>query len=188
MPVSDGASTVADDGASTVDVPVRDQARVLGRGVLRTLRGAVLHALQPFGCFEGLHGEQWTAEEQGWVTVAEAGNPPQLPYLAPIVEESAAQPRSDSDHTAALSGPERAQEQPTLPVVTNAATGPLQSPSAAQLVYDEATSTLREASLEERISAMVASKLREHLADLRQQPSAGGAGQGGGAQTNVVNH
>ena len=197
MPVTDGASTVADDGASTVDVPLQDQARVRGRGVLRTVRGALLHFLQPFGCFEGLQGEQWTAEDQGWATVAETGNPPHLPYLAPIVEESAVQPRSDlPDRTAVLSGPgeERAsgsaqapvQDQPTSLVAANAATGSLQSPSAAQLVFDEETNTLRAASLEERISSLVAAKLREHLANLRQQPSAGGTGQEGGAQTHVV--
>jgi len=192
MPVTDGASTVADDGASTFDVPLRDQARVRGRGVLRTVRGALLHVLQPFGCFEGLHGERWTAEDQGWATVAETGNPPHLPYLAPIAEESAAQPRSDPDRTAALSGPgeERAsgsaralsQDQPTSLVASNAATASSQPQSTAQLVFDAETSTLRAVSLEERIASLVAA----HLASIRQQPSAGGTGQEGGAQTHVV--
>ena len=184
----DVASTVVDDSASTVDVPIGNQLRVLGRSVFRSFRDQLGHALRPFGCFEGLQGTEWNAEDTAWARVADevvahaeaAVTPPHLPLVA--VE---AEPRSVTDPATTLSArPELARDQPTSPVVAHAAPSPAQSQNAP-LVSDVQTS-VQETTVEERIASAVAAALRPALADLRLQPPAGGAEQGGGAQTNVV--
>ena len=186
----DVASTVIDDSASTVDVPIGNQLRVLGRSVFRSFRDQLGHALRPFGCFEGLQGTEWNAEDTAWARVADevvahaeaAVTPPHLPLVA--VE---AEPRSVTDPATTLSArPELARDQPTSPVVVHAATGATQSQDVP-LVSEVQTSVQRETTVEERIASAVAAAIDQRLSGLRLQPPAGGAEQGGGAQTNVVN-
>ena len=191
MPATDGASTVVDDSASTVDVPIGNQVRVLARSVNRSFRDGMRRALRPFGCFEGLQGAEWTAEEQAWARVADDGvahveAPVATPHVpAPAVE---AEPRSVTDPTATLSArPELAQDLPTSPAVVHAAAEATQSEDVP-LVSEVQTSEQRETTVEERIASAVAAAIDQRLSDLRltSQPSAGGAEQGGGTQTNVV--